>query len=282
MRNQVGKVFKIGSEVRRRNRILEFNLTPHPGPLLVRRGEGELFCGTFSRRRCWRTNTGLISVARGLVRSRSLGSREPSVSPNSFRRFPSGSSQRIKYRSRILCCRRRRRHGGRMDEMCRSDGAWNFVSGRVLQLCRAAGAGMVAGRRWNTQKPHKQQLGILWPGRRISRERPGILREASGFRGESPGFRGRWSGFSGNGSGQRGRRRDFAGAAQTWRERGRISRAGRRIFRERAGTLRERPRILRERRRQRRRAAVQPSLRASHPVWPWLRPGRFLVFPSLR
>ena len=41
-----------------------------------------------------RTNPGLISVARGLVRARSLGSSEPSVSPNSFRRFPSGSSQR--------------------------------------------------------------------------------------------------------------------------------------------------------------------------------------------
>ena len=37
----------------------------HPDPLPSRcgSGEGELFCGTFSRRRCWRTNTGLISVA---------------------------------------------------------------------------------------------------------------------------------------------------------------------------------------------------------------------------
>jgi len=134
----------------------------------------------------------------------------------------------------------------------------------------------------NTQIPHKQQLGILWLGRRISRERPGILREASGFRGEPPGFRGWRSGFCGSGSGQRGRRVDFAGAAQTWRERGRISRAVSRIFRERAGTLRERPRILRERRRQRRQAAVQPSLRASLPVWLGLRPGRSSVFPSLR
>jgi hypothetical protein len=31
---------------------------PHPGPLLVWRGEGELFCGTISQRRCLRTATG--------------------------------------------------------------------------------------------------------------------------------------------------------------------------------------------------------------------------------
>ena len=61
-----------------------------------------------------------------------------------------------------------------------------------------------------------------------------------GFCGQGAGFRGRRSGFCGSGSGQRGRRVDFAGATQTWRER--------------SG-------ILRERQRQRRPAAVQPSLR---------------------
>ena len=41
-----------------------FELASSPRPLLVRRGEGELFCGTFSRRspESFRGNTGLISV----------------------------------------------------------------------------------------------------------------------------------------------------------------------------------------------------------------------------
>jgi hypothetical protein len=50
--------------------------TPHPGPLLVGRGEGELFCGTISRRRpIASANTGLISVTpSAYLNSRSRGS----------------------------------------------------------------------------------------------------------------------------------------------------------------------------------------------------------------
>ena len=77
--------------------------SPHPpcGHLLsIRRGEGiilwDVFLGQVLAHGHHRTNPGLISVARGLVRFRSLGSHEPSVAPNSFRRFPSGSSQRTK------------------------------------------------------------------------------------------------------------------------------------------------------------------------------------------
>jgi hypothetical protein len=33
--------------------------TPHPGPLLVRRGEGELFCELKTQRSRWRGNAGL-------------------------------------------------------------------------------------------------------------------------------------------------------------------------------------------------------------------------------
>ena len=43
--------------------IFRLKSTPHPGPLLVRRGEGELFCETFSRSSpIASANTGLISV----------------------------------------------------------------------------------------------------------------------------------------------------------------------------------------------------------------------------
>jgi hypothetical protein len=54
--------WKFGGVNLRSSAVKHFS-TPHPGPLLVRRGEGELFCGTFSRHRpIASANTGLISV----------------------------------------------------------------------------------------------------------------------------------------------------------------------------------------------------------------------------